>query len=83
MTRSKKTQAAAESAAPKSSNKELLLELLRRDGGSALNEITEVTGWLPHSARAMLTGLRKKGFDIGKEKLDGQTRYSIAAEPAA
>lgn len=82
MTRSKKTQPAAKSAAPKSNKKELLLELLRRDGGSSLNEIAEVTKWLPHSARAMLTGLRKKGYAIAKKKVDGQTRYSITAEPA-
>jgi DNA-binding IclR family transcriptional regulator len=83
MTRTKKMPPATKVAPPKIDKKELLLELLRRDGGSSLNEITVATGWLPHSARAMLTGLRKKGFGIGKEKVGNATRYSIIAEPAA
>jgi predicted ArsR family transcriptional regulator len=62
--------------------KDLLVDLLRRDGGVALIEIAEASGWLPHTARAMLTGLRKKGFSIAKEKVEGTTRYSIAQDPA-
>jgi hypothetical protein len=38
---------------------------------------------LPHSARAMLTGLRKKGFTLDKTRVDGVTRYAITAEPVA
>ena len=33
---------------------------LLRPKGATLTEINEVTGWLPHSARAFMTGLRKK-----------------------
>ncbi|MBA3511591.1 DUF3489 domain-containing protein [Sphingomonas sp.] len=83
MTKTKKTESSLKATAAKASNKDKLLELLRRAGGASLVEITEVTGWLPHSARAMLTGLRKKSFVIGKEKVEGTTRYSIANEPAA
>lgn len=39
-----------------------------------------VTGWLPHTARAVLSGLRKKGHAISKAKQDGVTRYSIAGD---
>lgn len=60
-----------------------LIALLKRDGGAALSEITEATGWLPHSARAMLTGLRKKGFTLDKSKVEGVTSYAIKGEPAA
>ena len=59
-----------------------LIALLNRDGGAALADITGATGWLPHSARAMLTGLRKKGFTLDKTKVDGTTRYAITAEPS-
>jgi hypothetical protein len=45
--------------------------------------MTNATGWLPHTARAMLTGFRKKGFTLGKEKVEGTTRYSIKAETTA
>jgi hypothetical protein len=44
-----------------------------------LAEIVEATGWLPHSARAALTGLRKKGHAIEKGKRGEVTCYSIPA----
>jgi len=53
----------------------LLVEMLEREGGASLDEITAATSWLPHSARAMLTGLRKRGFMITNEKVDGLRRY--------
>jgi len=60
-----------------------LLALLQRQDGASLADITAATGWLPHSARAALTGLRKKGVTIDKRKADGVTRYFVAAEPIA
>ena len=70
--------------APKPANKtESLIALLKREGGASLTDITGATGWLPHSARAMLTGLRKRGFTLGKSKVDGVTRWSVTREPAA
>lgn len=36
-----------------------VLALLNREGGAALSELVEATGWLPHSTRAALTGLKK------------------------
>jgi DNA-binding IclR family transcriptional regulator len=62
--------------------KDLLVDLLRRDGGVALAEISHASGWLPHTARAMLTHLRKKGFSIAKKKVEGTTRYSLAQDRA-
>lgn len=83
MTRKKQTSTAPAAVVPAVSKKDRVLGLLRRDGGAALGEITEATSWLPHTARAMLTGLRKKGFGIGKEKVEGINRYSITEESAA
>lgn len=83
MTRKDQTKSAPKAAVPAVSKKDKVLELLRRDGGAALVEITEATSWLPHTARAMLTGLRKKGFGVGKEKVEGINRYSIVEGPAA
>jgi hypothetical protein len=57
--------------------------LLSRDGGASLGDLCKTTGWLPHTARAFLTGLRKKGRAIERIKLDGETRYVIAPAPAA
>ena len=56
---------------------DLILDLMRGEGGASLPGIVDVTGWLPHTARAALTGLRKKGHVIEKSKVDGETRYSI------
>lgn len=58
-----------------------VVELMRRAEGASLAEITAATGWLPHSARAVLTGSRKKVDVLEKAKrLDG-TCYRIV-EPA-
>ena len=57
----------------------LVLSLLQREQGATLAELVEATGWLPHTTRAALTGLRKKGHQVAKEKVDGTTRYRIAA----
>jgi hypothetical protein len=53
--------------------------LLRRPDGATLAELIEATGWLPHSTRAALTGLRKKGHTIAKGSRGDMTAYSIAA----
>ena len=66
-------------AEPRSTKQALLLDLLKREGGASLDEIVAATGWLPHTSRAALTGLRKKGHEIAKEKVEGTTRYNIRA----
>ena len=38
--------------------------MLSTDKGATLEELTDATGWLPHTARAALTGLRKRGYDV-------------------
>lgn len=55
-----------------------VLELLQRPNGASLDELVAATGWLSHTTRAALTGLRKKGHTIGKEKVNGASRYTIA-----
>jgi len=47
------------------------LALLRRQGGATPDELVEATGWLPHTTRAALTGLKKKGHTIERNKVDG------------
>ena len=61
---------------PKTPSKsELVLDLLRRKEGATLDELIASTGWLPHSARAALTGLRKKGHAIEHSRIDRVTHY--------
>jgi hypothetical protein len=37
------------------------------------------TCWLPHTTRAALTGLRKKGYAIDSDKVDGVRTYRAVA----
>ena len=41
-----------------------VLGTLSTDEGATLDALTRATGWLPHTARAALTGLRKRGYDV-------------------
>ncbi len=80
MARTAKTKVAegAEASAPAPTRKiDTVIALLRRDEGATLDEMTSATGWQPHSARAVLTGLRKKGHAIEKTKRDDATCYRI------
>jgi hypothetical protein len=45
-----------------------VVNLLRRDGGATVEELADTMGWLPHTTRAALTGLRKRGFGIDRRK---------------
>ena len=47
-----------------------VLELLRRGDGATLAELVAATGWLPHTTRAALTGLRKRGYAVGIDRAD-------------
>lgn len=60
-----------------------VIALLDRAKGATLNEICKATNWQPHSARAFLTGLRKKGFELAREQRSEEgTSYRIAAGPS-
>lgn len=73
--------AATAGPSPKAQTKtELVLELLSRSEGGTLDQLVAATGWLPHTARAALTRLKKKGHAITSDKVQGAQRvYRIAA----
>lgn len=54
-----------------------VIALLQRDGGATLAELIAATGWLPHTTRAALTGLRKKGHVIERTRRGEETCYRI------
>lgn len=58
----------------------LVLEMLQREQGAALDELVAATGWLPHTTRAALTGLRKRGHEIEKSKRGDATCYRVAVK---
>jgi len=69
---------AAASVRPEKSTKIALVRtLLTRDEGATLAELTSATGWLAHTARAALTGLKKKGAVLEKSKRGDLTCYRI------
>ena len=47
-----------------------VIELLQRGDGATLAELVVATGWLPHTTRAALTGLRKRGYAVGIDRTD-------------
>ena len=58
-----------------------ILALLQRPKGAAVSELIEATGWQVHSVRAALTGLRKAGKELVRDKNEaGITLYRIAEE---
>ncbi|WP_246604998.1 DUF3489 domain-containing protein [Aquisediminimonas sediminicola] len=58
----------------------LVEELLQQEQGASLAELCQATGWLPHTCRAFLTGLRKKGRELERDKReDGTTIYKTTS----
>jgi hypothetical protein len=56
----------------------LVLELLTQPEGATIDQLVAATGWLPHSTRAALTGLKKKGHAIVSRRTDKLTTYFLA-----
>lgn len=55
-------------------------KLLRRPRGATISELCAATQWQPHSVRALLSGLRKKGARLVREtRKSGEGSYRIAA----
>jgi len=58
--------------APRAGTKQaLVVALLSKESGASLQDLMTATGWLPHTTRAALTGLRKRGFMV--ERRPGDT----------
>jgi hypothetical protein len=72
------------SAATKNYKSDHVGKLLRRAKGATLPELKEATAWQPHSIRAFLSGLRKKGEGLTKEqRKSGETAYRLVGKSAA
>jgi len=76
---SKTLQSQTTPSAPRISKASQVAALLTRDEGATLEQLIEATGWLPHTTRAALTGLKKKGYTISSDKLDGVRTYRAVA----
>ena len=59
----------APTAAPREGSKlALLIDLLRRANGATIVDLAQTTGWLAHTTRAAITGLRKRGYAVTRER---------------
>lgn len=56
----------------------IILDLLHRGEGATLEQLVRATGWLPHTTRAALTGIKRKGHLLSSEKVDGVRTYRVA-----
>src|SRR5215207_1776741 len=74
-------EAQRETGAPRRGSKRAqIIALMQSVTGATLNDMVEVTGWLPHTTRAALTGLRHKGYAIAKSRnAEAKTVYRIDA----
>ncbi|OYY76397.1 MAG: hypothetical protein B7Y43_15245 [Sphingomonas sp. 28-62-20] len=71
--------AAATAKPVRQSKSATLIALLERNDGATMADLIGATDWLPHTTRAALTGLRKKGHVIERGKRGDETFYRIAA----
>ncbi len=74
-----KQTAPVEPAAKPPSKQQQLASLLVRDEGATLDQMIAVTGWLPHTTRAALTGLKKRGYALSSDKIEGVRTYRAVA----
>jgi hypothetical protein len=59
-----------------------VIALLQRGDGATLPQFVAAPGWLPHTARAALTGLRKRGYVVGIDRTDKARGSVYRIEPA-
>ena len=81
--RSRRRPAKAQQAGPvpekRITKRDQLAALLVRDEGATIDQMREVTGWLPHTVRAAVTGLKKLGYAIDSDKAGGLRTYRAMA----
>ena len=74
MTKQKPTTASA-------SKIHTLMALLERPEGATIEQLSQATGWQPHSVRGAISGTLKKKqkLSVTSEKVDGTRVYRIGA----
>jgi Protein of unknown function (DUF3489) len=74
-------KAAAVGKAPPREGSKLasVMALLRRSEGSTIDVLTKATGWLPHTTRAAITGVRKRGYSVILDRsVEGASVYRLS-----
>jgi len=75
------TASASGADRPRASTKRaMLITMLERAQGASVGEIGQHLGWLPHTVRAAITGLRHAGREVTRSKdQNGQSVYRLAS----
>jgi biotin operon repressor len=74
-----RTSKSDEPIAPREHSKaDRLLAMLRTGTGASLEDMTGATGWQPHTVRAAMTGLRKRGYAIERH-VEGNASATVPA----
>ena len=69
---------------PASTKRAQLISMLERPEGASVAEIGQRFGWLPHTVRAAITGLRNAGREVTRSKdADDQSVYRLAPVKSA
>jgi hypothetical protein len=69
-------------AAPREGSKlASVIALLRRSEGATILALTEATGWLPHTTRAAITGVRKRGYSVVRERSEERGSVYRLSDP--
>jgi hypothetical protein len=81
----KAASAQSEQSTPRQGSKlATVIDLLGRKRGAGIEELIAATGWLPHTTRAALTGLRKRGYTVERERSEkGGSVYRIVKGQAS
>jgi hypothetical protein len=79
MTEQSNTTQESPSQPQRKSKSAAVQKLLSRSRGATLAEIMAATDWLPHSARAFVSVLRRNGRTIAKlDRRNGDTAYHLS-----
>lgn len=73
------SKAVTKDAQPRVTKSQQILVLLQTGTGASLEDMVQATCWLPHTVRAAMTGLRKKGHVIEKHVEGNTTMWSVKA----
>lgn len=76
---------ASAASRPRDGSKQaLVISMLSKKSGATIDALIDATGWLPHTTRAALTGLRKRGFAVERFREDGEASvYRIVGSVGA
>jgi len=78
------TGAKAKGVIGRSTKQAKLIALLERAEGATITEMVKATGWLPHTVRAAITGLRHAGREVTRSKdAKGHSVYRLALAETA